>query len=276
MHKRGCGGYRIIALVTSNFAVYEKMVAELKARKVSFITLRLREPIPPSVRVVITTAEEADIVAWEGEHTIVYDEPASTASRAVHAETGYGPIESMIIGIDPGRRPGIAVLAGDMVVAVHQVSVTEVEPLIVKIVRDYRPSSVLVRIGHGARLVTTQITNSLLQAGFRVEMVDESGTTPHIGRDVHTHTLRDIIAAINIARIRGVPVGRQEVEPSKGEIRVIQEASRSMSEGRATIPRYLARQVARGELTIDEAIAMHKKNVRSGEEQKNGDEDGEA
>lgn len=250
------------------------MVAELKSRQLTFVTLRLHEPIPPNVRVVITTAEEADTVAWEGEHTIVYDDPVSTASRAIHAEKGYGPIESMIIGIDPGRRPGIAVLAGDMVVEVHQVSVTEVEPLVRKIIHDYRPSSVLIRIGHGARLVTTQITNSLLQAGFRVEMVDESGTTPHIGRDVHTHTLRDIIAAINIARIKGVPVGKLDVEPSKGEIRVIQEASRSMSDGRATIPRYLARQVARGELTIDEAIAMHKKNVRNGDGQKNnGDGD---
>lgn len=261
-----CGGNRIIALITANFAVYEKMVAELKARKVSFITLRLQEPVPVNVKVVITTAEEADIVAWEGEHTIVYDDPVSTVSRAIQAEKGHRPIGSMVIGIDPGRRPGIAVLTGDMVVEVHQVSVTEVEPLIRKIIHDNRPSSVMIRIGHGARLVTTQITNSLLEAGFRVEMVDESGTTPHIGRDVHTHTLRDIIAAINIARIRGVPVGRQEVEPSKGEIRVIQESSRSISEGRATIPRYLARQVARGELTIDEAIAMHRKNV--------GDSDG--
>jgi hypothetical protein len=218
-------------------------------------------------------AEEADTVAWEGEHTIIYDDPISTVSRAIYAEKGYGPIGAMIIGIDPGRRPGIAVLAGDMVVAVHQVNVNEVEPLIRKIIHDFRPNAVLIRIGHGARLVTTQITNSLLQSGFKVEMVDESGTTPHIGRDVHTHTLRDIIAAINIARIKGVPVGKQEVEPSKGEIRVIQEASRSISSGRATIPRYLARQVARGELTIDQAIAMHKTNVKNGNGQKNGDDE---
>jgi hypothetical protein len=130
----------------------------------------------------------------------------------------------------------------------------------------------LVRIGNGARLITTQIINSLLQAGFRVELVDESGTTPHIGKDVHTHTVRDIIAAINIARIKGVPVGRREVEPSKGEIRVIQEASRSMSEGRATIPRYLARQVARGEITIDQAMELHKGSRNgNGERDGNGD-----
>lgn len=237
-----------------------------------FTTLRVGEPVPPGVDVVITTGPEADVVAWEGEHLVIFDQPAATVDRAIRAERHLEPAGAIVVGIDPGRRPGIAVLAGDMVIAVHQVSVTEVEPMVKKIEREYRPAGMLVRIGNGARLITTQIINSLLQAGFRVELVDESGTTPHIGKDVHTHTVRDIIAAINIARIKGVPVGRREVEPSKGEIRVIQEASRSMSEGRATIPRYLARQVARGEITIDQAMELHK-GSRNGNGERNGNGD---
>jgi hypothetical protein len=269
---RVCGGDCIIALITSDFAVYEQVVAELKSREVPFITLGVDEPIPASVDVVITTAGETDAIAFENGPVVIYDEPASTVSRAIGAERRSLPAGAIIIiGIDPGRRPGVAVLSGDMVIAVHQVSVTEVEPLVRKIQRDYRATSVLVRIGNGARLITTQIINSLLQAGFRVELVDETGTTPHIGKDVHTNTVRDIIAAINIAHIKGVPVGHREVEPSKGEIRVIQEASRSISDGRATIPGYLARQVARGEITIDRAIAMHKVGFKGSNGQKNGD-----
>jgi hypothetical protein len=269
---RVCGGNCIIALITSDFAVYEKVVADLKSREMPFITLRVGEPIPANVDVVITTAGEADAIALDDRHLVIYDEPASTVNRAISAERHTEPSGGMVIGIDPGRRPGMAVLSGDIVIAVHQVSITEVEPLVRKIERDYRPTSMLVRIGNGARLVTTQIINALLQAGFRVELVDETGTTPHIGRDIHTNTVRDIIAAINIARIKGVPVGKREIEPSRGEIRVIQEASRSRSEGRATIPRYLARQVARGEITIDEAIAMHKVSVKNGNGFRNGND----
>jgi hypothetical protein len=247
------------------------VVAELKSREMPFITLRVGEHIPSNVDVVITTESEADKIAWEGNHLVIYDDPVATVNQAIRTERKTEPSGAMVIGIDPGRRPGMAVLSGDMVIAVHQVSPTEVEPMVRKIVHDYRPTSIVIRIGNGARLVTTQIINSLLQAGFRVELVDETGTTPHIGRDVHTSMVRDIIAAINIARIKGVPVGHErEVEPSKGEIRVIQEASRSRSEGRATIPRYLARQVARGELTIDEAIAMHKSAIKNGNGDKNG------
>jgi hypothetical protein len=39
-------------------------------------------------------------------------------------------------------------------------------------------------------------------------MVDETGTTPRLGRGVHGQVISDIIAAINIARIKGKSVGK--------------------------------------------------------------------
>ncbi len=238
--------------------MYEEVVTRLKERQVPFITLRLTDPIPHNVKVIITTADEAPAVRWEGPHLIIYDDPHVTIDRAVNALRGNGHFDSLIIGIDPGRRPGIAVLHGDLVVAVYQAGVAEVEPLLRKIAHEYRASISTIRIGSGARLMTAQIINALLESGYKVELVDETGTTPYVGKNIHTSQVRDIIAAINIARIRGEPVGKREIEPSKGEIRVIQESSRSQSEGRATIPKYLARRVARGEITLDEAIEMHK------------------
>lgn len=239
--------------------MYEEAVSRLKDRQVPFITLRLTDPVPYNVKVVITTADEAATIRWEGRHLIIYDDPHGTIDRAINALRGNGQhFDRLVIGIDPGRRPGVAVLHGDMVIAVHQVGVTEVEPLLRKLAHEYHASISTVRIGSGARLMTAQIINTLLEGGFRLELVDETGTTPYVGKDIHTSQVRDIIAAINIARIKGEPVGRQEIEPSKGEIRVIQESSRSQSEGRATIPKYLARRVARGEITLDEAIEMHK------------------
>lgn len=207
---------------------------------------------------VITTAGEAQSIDWAGGHLLIFDDPQGTIDRAINILRGNGHAEPLVIGIDPGRRPGIAVLAGDMVIAVYQVGVTEVEPTLRKVAHEYHANISTIRIGSGARLMTAQIINTLLEGGFKVELVDETGTTPYVGKNIHTSQVRDIIAAINIARIKGEPVGRREIEPSKGEIRVIQESSRSQSEGRATIPKYLARRVARGEITLDEAIEMHK------------------
>lgn len=262
------GGSRrkdIIALITSDFAVYEQVVSELKDRRAPFITLKLDDPIPPNVKVVITTRAEAGLLKLNGEKVVIYDEPRATVDRAICLLKGKLQAGPLVVGIDPGRRPGIAVLSGDIVIAVYQVTVSEVEPTMKKIAHDCQANIEIVRIGSGARLMTAQIVNALLNAGYRVEMVDETSTTPYVGSNIHTSTVRDIIAAINIARLKGEPVGRSkiEVEPSKGEIRVIQESSRSVSEGRATIPKYLARQVARGEITLDEAIALHKGGTQS-------------
>jgi hypothetical protein len=102
------------------------------------------------------------------------------------------------------------------------------------------------------------LINGILDLGIQVEMVDETGTTPHLGKGVHGQVISDIIAAINIALIPGKIVGKQFIEPSNGEVRVIQESSREYSNGRSTIPRLRAKAVAKGELTLDEAIERHK------------------
>ncbi|MDP6856210.1 MAG: hypothetical protein QGH13_01600, partial [Candidatus Thalassarchaeaceae archaeon] len=50
---------------------------------------------------------------------------------------------------------------------------------------------------------------------------------------------------------------KQRVRPTNGEIRDIQRRSRKESGGRATIPSNLARAVAVGQLTINDAIKSH-------------------
>ena len=44
-----------------------------------------------------------------------------------------------------------------------------------------------------------------------MEVVDETGTSPSMGRGIHGFEMSDIIAAINIARLKGTHAGKQEV-----------------------------------------------------------------
>ena len=165
-------------------------------------------------------------------------------------KTKYNQI---IIGIDPGKYPGIAFLGDGKVISVYQGSVYKVKDIIQQALKNIISENILIRIGHGARLLRTQIVNSLIELNIPIELVDETGTTPK--------NKSDIIAAINIAQIKGKQVGKQYIEPSIGEIRVIQERSRKQSNGTLTIPRALAKKVAKGEITLEEAIDKHKKGV---------------
>ncbi|MBU4490878.1 MAG: hypothetical protein KKD69_00240 [Euryarchaeota archaeon] len=233
------------------------MIEEARSRRLNLIVLTPSQPIPVNVRVIITTEDESEDIDFSRDRIVIVDKPQATLDKAISLLFGED-FEQVIIGIDPGKYPGMAVLGNNKTISVHHVSVGEVCPLIKRIMRDYKDKKLMVRIGHGARLIRSQLINGILDLGLAVEMVDETGTTPHLGKGVHGQVISDIIAAINIARIRGKNVGKQFIEPSQGEVRVIQEHSREYSNGRSTIPRMLARAVAKGELTLDEAVEIHK------------------
>ncbi len=139
----------------------------------------------------------------------------------------------------------------------YHIPARDVPGLVRKILENYSDKDVVIRIGNGARLIRTQLINFVLDMGINVEVVDETGTSPSMGRGIHSSEMSDIIAAINIARLKGARVGKQEVEPSVGEIKRIQEYSREHSNGKTSIPRDLARKVAKGEMTMEEAIEKH-------------------
>ncbi len=255
------GGYtrsKRIALITDDFTIFQSILEVTKFRRIDTLVLSFSDPIPPDIGSVITSASESGRINFNPEKIVTFSEDAeSTVNAALQILNGKNGKGQIIIGIDPGKTPGVAVLEDDMVIAIYHIPSREVLGVVRQILENYPPENSIIRIGHGARLVSAQLSNSLLDLGVRVELVDETGTTPAMGRGIHGPEISDIIAAINIARLKGIPPGIQDLEPSIGEIKRIQEMSRELSHGKASIPRDLARKVAKDELTLEEAIRMH-------------------
>jgi len=89
-----------------------------------------------------------------------------------------------------------------------------------------------------------------------VEVVDEAGTT-------HRTAQPDVDAAIDIAKSSGRRVEPPvEIRPTPGEVREIQRRSRLDSGGVVTISSELAGAVARGDLSLEEAIARARRKER--------------
>lgn len=189
----------------------------------NILVLNPEERIPPHIGVIITTEKESEVIDFEHDRTIIADNrPQATLDKALSILFGED-FNQIIIGIDPGKFPGIAVLGNNKTLSVHHVAVGDVCPLIKRTMEVFKKKNIIVRIGHGARLIRSQLINGILDLGLTVEMVDETGTTPNLGKGVHGQVISDIIAAINIALIPGKIVGKQFIEPSHGEVRVIQE-----------------------------------------------------
>ena len=202
---------------------------------------------------VITSDKEASAISFP--NVVIASDPEMAVSEAMRRLRNSGVPESAVIGIDPGDEPGIAVVANGIVEAVYRVPLRQASKIVERIRQTY--PDILVRIGNGARLTSTHLANALISHGIAVEFVDESGTSPYLGKGTAGIAISDIVAAINIAYTQGTPAGHQDVLPSKGEIRRIQERTRELSEGRTTISRKLAQRVAKGEITISQALAEH-------------------
>lgn len=236
----------MIVVATADFECYHDLVAELRDRSVEFTTVSPDEHLPAGTDAVITAAD--DPAPETVPHVVADPDEARAAVERALARLRDDDGRT-VVGIDPGERPGVAVLAGDTVVTVFQLPLDAVAPTVREEVDD-APDPV-VRVGDGARRWSARLVDAL--SGLPVELVDETGTTPSLGTGARG--MGDVLAAVNIARRSGERVDGRDLEPTRGEIQRVKAESRRRSAGEVTIDEALARRVALGDVSLEEAIA---------------------
>ncbi|MGQ4555238.1 hypothetical protein [Halobellus sp. GM3] len=243
----------MIVVATDDFELYHDVVDELRERGVAFTTREPGATLPERTRVVISSPDDALSVP-AGIESVVATAGDGGARRAVERAVSIlrGGGGRTVVGVDPGTRPGLAVLSGDTVVAAFQVPLADAVDTVRREVAD--APDPLVRIGDGARLQGAQLVNDL--DDVTVELVDETGTTPYLGTGARG--MGDVLAAVNIARLPGDEIGSREIEPTAGELQRIKDRSRRQSADDRTIDEGLARRVAAGDLTVAEALEAHR------------------
>ncbi|MFW6448819.1 MAG: hypothetical protein ACOC0X_04685 [Halobacteriota archaeon] len=241
----------MIVVATTDFELYHDLVGELKRRDLEFTTVEPGASLPTGTTAVLTGAADELPAVPDDVHTVVATPNEARAAVDAALADGRPSDPRVVVGVDPGDRPGIAVLEDDLVVAVFQVPLEEAVSVIEAEVAGR--SEAVVRVGDGSRLRSARLVNAL--EGARIELVDEAGTTPHLGAGATG--VGDVVAAINIARREGEPVRRRELEPSAGELTAIQARARDRSRENRAIDGELARRVALGELSLEEALEVH-------------------
>jgi hypothetical protein len=163
----------------------------------------------------------------------------------------------VFIGIDPGERPGIAVVGDDILLQKIQANAPEgVASEIRRLVKVYPAKELCIRIGHGSMITRNRIINSLIPLNIPIEIVDETRTTPPQQK---RRCVRDSEAAAAIALLSGGRVqSTLPIETSRGAIKNVQRWSRQLSDGRFTISEKTALRVLTGELSLLEAIEQEK------------------
>ncbi len=196
--------------------------------------------------VLLTSPEEV----IDGEIPAVEENIEIAVERAIQASRGLDNAVQLVFGIDPGPRPGLAWLADGVVVGSAQLeSIDTVADHIVALSTAVEHLRMIVKVGDGAPLIRDRIINQLLQRDIETYQVSEHRTSSGSRLKAHIH------AATRIALIKGERAYQiRKLEPTDGDLREVKRQSRIHSSGDITISTELARMVACGELTMDEAI----------------------
>ncbi|MEM1515299.1 MAG: hypothetical protein QXH24_04530 [Candidatus Bathyarchaeia archaeon] len=196
-----------IAVATISGKAYYKIVNELKSRDTPFLNIVPGESVPSSIKVVITTEGEKHLINHQ--NILVYnvdEDPSNIVDKAIQLVSEKESYEEIVIGVDPGKIFGVAILGDGRILKREEFSsmvkaidfiLTELNKLISKIRR--------VRIGMGVPEVAEEVIHRLdstLPKDVIVEMVNEEGTSKS-KESLTGRKLSNADSAVKIALKRG-------------------------------------------------------------------------
>jgi len=194
-----------IAIATLSGRAYYGLISELKKRHLPFLSFTPTDHIPPQVKIVITTAKEKRQVKHP--NVLVYnvkESPAKIIDKALQVAYGKGVCRKTVVGVDPGKTFGVAIICDDLVLKTlvcH--SVKDAVSNIVNTFSEVRADEKIVRIGDGAepyRRILIGALDKELPPNVELETVSERGTT-RVAKTLtpHRRGLLDVASAVEIA-----------------------------------------------------------------------------
>ena len=249
---------KTLGIYTKDFALYHDLLKILKKLRLPYVILSSPTNIPKRIGVILTSHQELhDIKHQKIIAADVYDSIDHAVDLAMQMLVGKELYSKVFIGIDPGDRPGIAIVGDDILLQKTQVdSPEQVVDTVKRVLHEYPAIETNIRIGHGSIISRNRIINSLIPLEVPIEIVDETNTT---SSQQIQRAERDSEAAAAIALLSGGRVKRGlPLNPTKGAIRNVQKRSRELTEGKYSVSEKIAVRVLRGELSLVEAITKEK------------------
>jgi len=209
-----------IATATVSGKAYYLLVNELKARRMDFLSLTPYENVPLNIQVVITTEAESKHIKHP--KVLVYREntnPSTIIDEAIKLIEGKKDFETIVVGVDPGKTFGIAVLSdGNVLQTLTCSSMAETVNTVAEIFDKQRAAVRVLKVGKWSPSSTAELLpllDSALPKDVTIEIVREAGTSRFTGQTVHSRGLKHTMAAIKIAERRGQAYTRKGAEETQ-------------------------------------------------------------
>ena len=273
----------LVSLATMDFRLSFLLQEKLALRGIATEQIVPGKPAARNSVLVVTTEEEFKNNTLIYEKLVVLSRSevmniSKAITKVLLGLEGKRIWESLIIGVDPGRTIGVAIITDGCLRGVLETrEINEAIDYIFLTIKNNPAKMVIIRIGSTGGYRRILLLNELLNnkpSHVSIEVVDELQTTPASCQDAREGILnssregqkliagKDASAAMKIAFRLGESIKSQEQwEPSEGELKEIQVLSRQYSRGKVTISKDQAIKVAKGVLTLEEAIENQKKRT---------------
>ena len=181
-----------IGVFTSDFKFYHDIILLLREWNLPFLSIESSDSIPADVSVILSSSRDT----FELENQVKSDSSIQALRMSLHRLLLKNRFGSLVIGIDPGPYPGIAVFADNVLMEAYECpSVSKIGEEIDSIVNSYSYSDMEIKVGNGDAPNRDQIIRSLELMKLKIKVVDEKNTSfPH---KIHDNAL----SAARIAQV---------------------------------------------------------------------------
>ena len=108
---------KTLGIYTKNFSLYYDLINTLKKRKIPYFLLSSIKNIPKKIGVILTSNNEIhDIKLSKLIAADAYDTIDHAIDLALQMLIGKELYQTVVIGIDPGDKPGIAIVGDDILI----------------------------------------------------------------------------------------------------------------------------------------------------------------
>ena len=190
-----------ICVATSRASAYYALVSRLRRAELPFSSV-LPDSGLADCDLLLTTAGEAAQFGGKAMTVEELDENPGIFKGQVMSRLAGDQV--ILVGVDPGKRTGLAVFFGQTKLAFNTFhSTSAVTSRVAAFAKGIPSSTLLIRVGNGNRSMATRLVEGLRKAIPRatIEVVDESGTSA--GSSKMKGVQRDQVAAAKIAFRKG-------------------------------------------------------------------------
>jgi hypothetical protein len=262
-----------IAVKTDDTRFYHRLLKLVEGSHLSVKFFALNQPIPSQKYDLIVTSQNTVINSSDTQILrFKLDElhpDLITKIIGIAARKKEPKFKQLVIGIDPGENIGVAAICDGMILVADTKKLNQLVRKIEEYLILFPSERVVIRIGDQPTTTSEVIFNKLFDVfgkdkntgNVELEIVNEAYSNPR----KNTSNLpfgSDEAAAITIGLRKGIMKNhlvRSHI--TKGRIKEIQKWSRELSGNRLSLDVELAKAVALGELSLDEAIMLKEKEL---------------